>query len=156
MGQVAQCGAGRRAGTGMWWARSSMWCGTRSGMWWSAGSGMSDGAGSGMWCGAGSDLFVSMLTDKIAMVLLMWKWMGLIITKNDLLRYWDCRFFLIGLERLRCFSCWYCLQENLRLDAFDENSFFRGCYFISINLPYCCYVWSNKPNQFLDMLNKLQ
>ena len=32
---------------------------------------MSDGAGSGMWCGAGSGLFVSMLTDQIAMVLLM-------------------------------------------------------------------------------------
>ena len=47
--------------------------------------------------GAGSDLLITMLdkvnwfhlTSLIALVLLMWKWMGLLLRKNRLLRCWD-------------------------------------------------------------------
>ena len=49
-----------------------------------------------LWTGAGRGLLISMLeklnwfclTDLITLVLLMWKWMGLFLRKNYLLRCW--------------------------------------------------------------------
>ena len=49
-----------------------------------------------LWTGARSDLLISMLgklnwfclTSLVRMVLLMWKWMGLLLRKNHLLRCW--------------------------------------------------------------------
>ena len=55
-----------------------------------------------LWTGAGSGLLITMveklslfcLTSLITLVLLMWKWMGLLLRKNHFLRYWGSLFFL--------------------------------------------------------------
>ena len=51
-----------------------------------------------LWAGAGSSLLISMLeklnwcrlTGLITLVLLVWKWVGLFLWENDLLRCWGC------------------------------------------------------------------
>ena len=50
-----------------------------------------------LWNGIGSGVLISMLqkldwfclTSLITLVLLMWKWMGLFLRKNNLFRWWD-------------------------------------------------------------------
>ena len=51
-----------------------------------------------LWAGAGSSLLISMLeklnwcrlTGIVTLVLLVWKWVGLFLWENDLLRCWGC------------------------------------------------------------------
>ena len=59
-----------------------------------------------LWTGVRSALFISMLekfswfrsTSLLTLVLLMWKWVGLFIRKNDILRSWGWPYFLNWIE----------------------------------------------------------
>ena len=96
-----------------------------------------------MWTGAGSGFLISMLgkfnwfclTDLITLVLLMWKWMGLLLRKIHLWRCWG------WLSLLKCIGA-LILSLLLKLPptSFYEVSFLR-LLCISINLPYGL-VWN--------------
>ena len=97
-----------------------------------------------LWTGAGSDLLIPVLeklgwfglTGLITLVLLMWKWMGLFLRKNHLLKCWGWlsllnmvrAFTLSLLLKLppRKFELWFVLLSFLLLWLFH----------MSINLPY--------------------
>ena len=93
----------------------------------------------------------------------MWKWMGLSLSKNHLLRYWGWLALLnwIGALKLsillklpkRILEPWFALW----------SSFLLKLLCIYINLPYC-HVWNpvvmpglvRAPSCFLELLDKLQ
>ena len=93
----------------------------------------------------------------------MWKWMGLSLRKNHLLRYWGWLSLLnwIGALKLsillklpkRILEPWFALW----------SSFLLKLLCIYINLPYC-HVWNpvvmpglvRAPSCFLELLDKLQ
>ena len=101
------------------------------------------------WTGAGSGLLISMLekvnwfrlTGLITLVLLMWKWTGLFLRKNHLVRWLDCISFLNWIGSLmlslllklppRKFEPWLTLW----------SFFLLWFLFISMNLPYA-HVWN--------------
>ena len=102
-----------------------------------------------LWTGEGSDLLISMLgklnwlrlTGLITLVLLMWKWMGLFLRKNHLLRCWG---WLSLLNWTGVLTLSLLLKLPLRkLEPwFVLWSFFlRRLLCISINLPYD-HVWN--------------
>ena len=73
-----------------------------------------------LWTGARSDSSISMLgklnwfclTGLITLVLLMWKWMGLFLRKNHILRCWGWPSLLNWIEALTLSLLLNCLQEN--------------------------------------------
>ena len=96
------------------------------------------------WTGVRSGLLISMpgklswfcLTAPITMVLLMWKWVGLFLRKNYLLRCWGWPSILNWIGVLT-------LSLLLKL-------------LICPCMEYCCHVWAGAPSCYLDLLDKLQ
>ena len=97
-----------------------------------------------LWTGAGSDLLIPVLeklgwfglTGLITLVLLMWKWMGLFLRKNHLLKCWG---WLSLLSMVRAFT----LSLLLKLPPRKFELWFVLLSFVllwlfhmSINLPY--------------------
>ena len=98
-----------------------------------------------LWTGVRSGLLISMieklswfrLTSLITMVLLMWKWMGLFMRKNRLLRWWGWPSVLNWIGALTL-----SVLLKLPVQKFALWSFFlRWLLCISINLPYA-HVWN--------------
>ena len=89
-----------------------------------------------LWTGVRSGLLISMLgklswfrlTSLITMVLLMWKWMGLFLRKNRL---------------LRCFG-------------WPEVALYLYKCSICPCMGYCCPVWAGVPSSYLELIDKLQ
>ena len=85
-----------------------------------------------LWTSARSGLLISMLgklnwfrlTGLITMVQLMWKWMGLFLRKNYLLRCWGWPSLLNWVGFLHYLCCYNCFQEHWSLNSFYEVSFF--------------------------------
>ena len=85
----------------------------------------------GLWTLAGSGLLISMLeklnwfhmTGPITLVLLMWKWIGLFLRKNNLSRCWG---WLSLLNWIGPLTLYLLLKENWSLDSFYEIYFSLG------------------------------
>ena len=60
------------------------------------------GVGSGLWISFQGKLNLLRLIVEITPMSFMWKWMSQALTKNHLLRYWDC---LSLLNWIRAFTC---------------------------------------------------
>ena len=74
----------------------------------------------------------------------MWKWMGLFLGKNHLLRCWDFLFLVNWIGALT-------LSLLLNLFAlYLYKSTTGSC------MEYCCHVWAGAPSCYLDILDKLQ
>ena len=100
------------------------------------------------------------LTGLITQVLLMWKWMGLFLRKNILLRWWDCLSLLNWAGPLRL-SPFLKLPPRILSLYFDLWSFFLPkLLFISINLLCKLYKLLScldcASSYQLDMLEKFQ
>ena len=67
------------------------------------------------------------LTDLITMVLLMWKWMGLLLRKNYLFRCWGWPSLLNWIGFLYYLYCSNCLQKKWIFNSFYEVPFSWGC-----------------------------
>ena len=102
-----------------------------------------------LWTGAGSGLLISMLEklnwfrliDLITLVLLMWKWMGLFLSKNNLLRCWDWLSLLNWIGALTLYLLLKLPPRKLGL-WFVLWSFFLLCLlYIFINLPFG-FAWN--------------
>ena len=99
-----------------------------------------------LWTGVRSGLLISMLgklswfrlTGLITMVLLMWKWMGLFLRKNHLLRYWGWLSLLNWIGALTLSLLLKLPPKILELWRF----FLLKLLCISVNLPYS-HVWNN-------------
>ena len=99
------------------------------------------------WTGPGSGLLISMLeklnqfclTSLKLLVLLMWKWMGLFLRKNHLLRCWAASVSLSLLNWIRALTLFLLLKLPPRkLEPWFVlwNFFLLRLLCISINLPY--------------------
>ena len=101
------------------------------------------------WTGAGSELLISMLeklnwfclTGLIALVLLMWKWLGLFLSKNHLLRCWCWRTLLNWIGTLTLFLLLKLPSRKLEPWFVLWSFFLLKLLCISINLPYS-HVWN--------------
>ena len=96
------------------------------------------------------------------LVLLVWKWMGLFLRKNLLLRCWGwlsllnwigavtlsllLKLALKELEKLFLWSLFLSLEVALYL----YKSVIQPC------IEYRCHVWDGAPSYYLELLNKLQ
>ena len=121
-----------------------------------------------LWTGAGSGLLISMLrklnwfhlTSLITLVLSIWKWMGLVLMKNDLLKCWGWLFLLnwIGVPTLslllkppsRKLEPWFILGSFflLRLLCIFYQSTILSC------MEYCCHVCTGARSCYLEFLDK--
>ena len=101
------------------------------------------------------------LIRLIALVVLMWKWMGMFLRKNHLLRCWGCLSLLNWTGLLHYLYCLNSIQKNWGLDSLFEflstevalylyRSTIRPC------MEQCCHAWAGDPGCYLEMLDKLQ
>ena len=103
------------------------------------------------------------LTGWITVVLSIWRWMGLICRKNDLLICWIFFFFLIGLRvlhwlyyfgfitSLKKIEAWICCMKFLPPEAavYLYKSSLRSC------MKTCYHTCADSPSCYLDTLKKL-
>ena len=95
------------------------------------------------WTGVRSGLLISMLgklswfrlTGLITMVLLMWKWMGLFLRKNYLLRYWGWLSLLNWIGALTLSLLVKLHSGKLELWFVLWSFFLLRLVFVSLNLP---------------------
>ena len=94
--------------------------------------------------GTESGLLISMpeeltwfrLTGPTTLVLLMWKWMGLFLSKNHLLKCWGWLFFLNRIEALTLFLLLKLPPRKFKPWFILWSFFLLRLLCISINLPY--------------------
>ena len=122
------------------------------------------------WTRAGIGLLISLLeksnwfhlTGLIALVLLLWKWMGLALRKNHLLRCWDWLSLPNWIGALT-------LSLSLKVPPTKLEPWFVLWSFFSWNcsaylyistihpcMEYCSHVRAGAPNCYLELLDKLQ
>ena len=99
-----------------------------------------------LWSDAGSDLLISMLeklswfhlTGLITLVLLTWKWIGLVLRKNNLLRFWRWLSLLIWIRALTLYLLLKLSSRKLEpwFVLWSLRFFFLRLLCISMNLPY--------------------
>ena len=112
--------------------------------------------------GAGSGLLISMLeklnwfclTGLITLVLLMWKWMGLFLRKNHLLRCWGWLSLLHWIAALTLSLLLILPPRKLEPWFILWSFFLLRLFFISVNLPYA-HPWNtvkvlSKANYFQE------
>ena len=87
----------------------------------------------------------------------MWKWMGLFLRKNHLLRYWDWPSLLNwnGALAKTASKKIEALIHSMKflspeVALYLYKSTIRPC------MEYCCHVWAGAPSCYLELLNKLQ
>ena len=101
------------------------------------------------------------LTSLMTLVLLIWKWMDLFLSKNNLLRCWGWLSRLNWIEALT-FSLFLKLPPEKLEPWFVQWSFILlRLLCISINVPYNrawnnLVMWAGAPNCYLKLLDKLQ
>ena len=120
------------------------------------------------WTGAGGGLLISMLeklnqfclTCLITLMLLMWKWMGLFLWKNEILRCWD---WLSLLDWIGALTLSVAKTASKKIEAlFGSMKFFLlRLLCISINaispcMEYFCLVWDGAHSCYLELIDKLQ
>ena len=100
------------------------------------------------------------LTGPITMVLLMWKWMGLFLRKNHLLRCWGWSSFLnwigvlIFVAKTASKKIWALICSMKFLSP--EVALYLSKSTLCPCMEYCCFVWAGVPCCYLELLGKLQ
>ena len=97
-----------------------------------------------LWTGARSGLLISTqeklnwfrLTGLITLVLMMWKWMGPLLRKNNLLRCWYWLSFLNWIGALTLSLLLKLPPRKLETGFLLWRSFLQRLLYISTNLPY--------------------
>ena len=88
------------------------------------------------------------------MVLLMWKWIGLFLRRNHLLRYrgWGSDFISIAKTAFKKIGALILSMKffSPEVALYLYKSTIRPC------MEYCCHVWAGAPSCYLDLLDKLQ
>ena len=92
------------------------------------------------------------LTSLITLVLLMWKWIGLFLRKNHLLKCWDWFSLLNWIGALTLSLLLKLLPRKLELWFVLWSFFFLRFLYISINLPYG-HAWMGNSKHFLPPVN---
>ena len=116
--------------------------------------------------GTGSGLLISMLgrvnwfhlTGLVTLLLLMWKWMGLFLRKNHLIRWWGLTFLLnwIGAVTLsQLLKLPWVLILSMKL-LFPEVALHLYKSTIRPCMEYSFHVWVGAPSCYLELLDKLQ
>ena len=109
----------------------------------------------------GSGLLISMLEkfdwfcliSLMRLVLSMWKWMDLLLSKNYLLGCWGCLSLLNWIGALTLFLLlklkpWFILWSFLFLYLYKST--------ILLCAEYCCHVWAGAPSCCVELLGKPQ
>ena len=102
-----------------------------------------------LWTGVRNGLLISILgklnwfrlTCLITMVPLMWKWMGLFLRKNNLLRYWGWSSLLSWIGALTLSLLLKLTPRKLEVQFILWGFFLLRLLCISMNLPYT-HVWN--------------
>ena len=99
------------------------------------------------------------VTDLITLVLLMWKWMGLFLSKNHLLRCWCWLSLLNWIGALIIISI--AQTSSKKVGALIHSMTFlspgAALYLYKSTIrPYCCHIWAGAPSCYLELLEKLQ
>ena len=94
------------------------------------------------------------LTNLMKLVLLMWKWMGLLLRKNHLLRCWGWGSYIISIaktasKKIRILIC------SIKFLS-PEVALYLCKFTIHPCMEYCCHVWAGGPSCYLELLDKLQ
>ena len=117
-----------------------------------------------LWTGAGSGLLISVL-EKTQLVpfdqssntgLLMWKWMGLFLRKNHLLRCWDWLslqldwgFYVMSIAKTASKKIGALIRSMKSLSSkvalYLYKSIIRPC------MKYWCHVWAGAPSCYLEL-----
>ena len=121
------------------------------------------------WAEVRSGLLISMLGKLnwfyfmclITMVLLMWKWIGLLLRRNHLLRCWGWPSLLnlIGALTLSIIkTTTKKIGALIRSVKFLSPEVVLYLYKSTIRpcMKYCCHVWAGAPSCYLELLDKLQ
>ena len=99
---------------------------------------------------------------SMTLVILMWKWMGLFLRKNNLLRCWGWLFsskldsgsYIISIAKtvskkicalIRSVKC-----HSPEVALYLFKSTIRSC------MEYCCHVWADARSYYLELLDRLQ
>ena len=82
------------------------------------------------------------VTNLLTLVLLIWKWMGPFLRKNNLLRCWGWLCLPNWIEALTLFLLLKLSLKYWNLALFYKISFSWGCSASLINLP-CGHGWNN-------------
>ena len=102
------------------------------------------------------------LTGLITLVLLIWKWMGLFLRKNHLLKCWGWLSLQNWIRVLTLSLLLKVLPRKLERWFVLWSFFLLRLLCISINLlydhiwEYCCYVWAGALSCYLELLDELQ
>ena len=86
-------------------------------------------------------------SNNNGMVLLRWKWMGLFLRKNHLLKYWGWLSLLNWIGALTL-SLLKLLSPEVALYLYKST--------ILPCMEYCCHIWPGAPNCYMELLYKLQ
>ena len=97
------------------------------------------------------------LTSLITLVLLTWKWIGLFLRKNRLLKCWGLTFFLNWIGALRKIA-------SKKIGALiyskkflsPEVALYLNKYNIRWCVEYLCHVWTGTSCCYAELLDKLQ
>ena len=94
----------------------------------------------------------------ITLLLLIWKWMGLFLRKNPLLRCWGWLSLLNWIGALTLSLLLKLPPRKLEPWFVLWNFFLLRLFCISINLTYgdACHVWAGAPGCYLELLGKVQ
>ena len=100
------------------------------------------------------------LTDVITLMLLMWKWMGLFLRENHILRCWGWGWLSL-LNWIGALTPSYITKKIgvlIRSMKFLSPEFALYLYESTIRpcMEYCCHVWTGAPSCYLRLLDKLQ
>ena len=89
----------------------------------------------------------------------MWKWMGLFLSKNHLLRCWCWLSLLNWIGALIIISI--AQTSSKKVGALIRSMTFlspgAALYLYKSTIrPYCCHIWAGAPSCYLELLEKLQ
>ena len=102
------------------------------------------------------------LTGPMTLVLLMWKWMGLFLRKNHLLRcwVWFCLLNWIGAPYIFSIAKTASKKIGVLICSVKFLSPEVALYLYRCNIRLCieyyCHVWASACNCYLELLNKLK
>ena len=100
------------------------------------------------------------LTDVIALLLIMWKWMGLLLRKNHLWRCWGWLSLLnwIGVLIYIAKAASKKIGASICTMKFLSSEVVLCLYISTIRscVEYCCNAWIGAPSRHLELLDKLQ
>ena len=99
------------------------------------------------------------LTGLITVVLLMWKWLGLLLRKNHILRSWGWLSLLNWIRTLTLSLLLIVPARKSKLKFYVVSFEVAAYLYKSILCPhmeYCCHFWAGARSHCLEILEELQ